>query len=161
MQPFRIWEDKTFKYEYWQDFQAGKLGRAQCDAVRELLNAVGDENALKQLGYNEITKHIKADYNQHKSELKKVKELDVDDCRDIMIALADGINPDVYKDLLPELRKDNQLVQDCKVIKGATPIGANIRTARNGMAHIDGGTSPDDIQKMCEQVCKMSEQSYP
>ena len=161
MQPFRIWEDKTFKYEYWQDFQAGKLGRAQCDAVRELLNAVGDENALKQLGYDKITESIKAVYNQHKSELKKVKELDVDDCRDIMIALADGTNPDVNKDLLTELRKDNQLVQDCKVIKGATPIGANIRTARNGMAHIDGGTSPDDIQKMCEQVCKMSEQSYP
>lgn len=110
MQPFRIWEDKTFKYEYWQDFQAGKLGRAQCDAVRELLNAVGDENALKQLGYNEITERIKAVYNQHKSELKKVKELDVDDYRDIMIALAKD-DHSVYKDLLPELRKDNQLVQ--------------------------------------------------
>jgi hypothetical protein len=54
-----------------------------------------------------------------------------------------------------------RLAVDCAVLKGATPIGAQIRKAHNGMAHIDGGTSIDDIKRMCNQVIRLSGNLYP
>ncbi len=160
MRPFKFFDDNVITKGYWQQYRDGLLDQAQQDAVDELFNKVGNRDELINLEFHVLQRKVGKGREKHKNAMLK---LDVDSYRDIMTAIANGGNAN-YADLLRELSQHPQyskLVNDCAILKDAEAIGSDIREARNGMAHIDGGTSVEVIQKMCERVCAISEKLHP
>lgn len=144
MRPFKFFHDNVITKKYWQQYQTGLLDQAQQDAVDELFNKVGNRDELINLEFYVLQRKI----GKGREKLKNaVLKLDVDSYRDIMTAIANGGNAN-YADLLRELSQYSKLVKDCAILKNAEAIGSDIREARNGMAHINGGTS-SKLSKKC------------
>lgn len=160
MRPFKVFDDDHITIVYWQQYIDGTLDKDQQNAIYALLNKVGIHDELIRKDFHVLQSDIRKSRTKHINGMPK---LDVDSYRDIMTAIANGGNTN-YEDILRELSQHSQyrsLANDCAILNGATPIGAQIREARNGMAHIDGGTSVEAITKMCECVCAISEKLYP